>query len=440
MEGNLDAVLASVKAELGLQTAAKQEAAVRTAFQYNLSIITGSPGTGKTTVLKVILAAYRKLFPKKKISLMAPTGRASRRMAESTGFLEACTLHSGLRLVGEEDGGRLQKDAAALDADLVIVDEFSMVDMWLASKFFTSLKEDAKVVLVGDPDQLPSVGAGNVFRELIQCGLVPVTVLDTIFRQAKDSLIAHNARFINEGNTKLYYGEDFQFLPCESQETAAAAIMERYCSESRENGIEHVQILSPFRTDGAVSADSLNAAIREAVNPFRSTEDEVQLGTKAFRVGDRVMQTKNTEKVSNGDLGFIRYIRDTEKGKRIGLDFGENRQMEYGVEDLANLSLAYATTIHKAMGSEYDIVLMPLLKAHYVMLCRNLLYTGITRAKKRVVLVGQKQVLHMGIHRNEISKRNTLLGERIRLYYKAFARSAGLPVPVFPEGQMKAAG
>lgn len=440
MEGNLDAVLASVKNELGLQTAAKQEAAVRTAFQYNLSIITGSPGTGKTTVLKVILAAYKKLFPKKKISLMAPTGRASRRMAESTGFLEACTLHSGLRLVGEEDGGRLQKDAAALDADLVIVDEFSMVDMWLASRFFASLKEDAKVVLVGDPDQLPSVGAGNVFRELIQCGLVPVTVLDTIFRQAKDSLIAHNARFINEGNTKLYYGEDFQFLPCESQETAAAAIMERYCSEIRENGVEHVQILSPFRTDGAVSADSLNAAIREAVNPFRSTEDEVQLGTKAFRVGDRVMQTKNTEKVSNGDLGFIRYIKETEKGKRIGLDFGENRQMEYGVEDLANLSLAYATTIHKAMGSEYDIVLMPLLKAHYVMLCRNLLYTGITRAKKRVVLVGQKQVLHMGIHRNEISKRNTLLGERIRLYYKAFARSAGLPVPVFPEEQMKAAG
>ena len=440
MEGKLDTVLASVKAELVLQTAAKQEAAVRTAFQHNLSIITGSPGTGKTTVLKVILAAYRKLFPEKKISLMAPTGRASRRMAESTGFLGACTLHSGLRLVNEEDGERMRKDVDALDADLVIIDEFSMVDMWLASKFFTALKEDAKVVLVGDPDQLPSVGAGNVFRELIQCGLVPVTVLDVIFRQAEDSLIAHNAKFINEGSTKLYYGEDFQFLSCENQETAAAAIIERYCGEIKENGIEHVQILSPFRTDGAASADNLNAAIREIVNPFRSMEEEIQLGAKTFRVGDRIMQTKNTEKVSNGDLGFIRYIRDTGKEKRIGLDFGEGRQLEYGVEDLANLSLAYATTIHKGMGSEYDIVLMPLLKAHYVMLCRNLLYTGITRAKKRVVLVGQKQVLHMGIHRNEISRRNTLLGERIRLYYKAFARSAGLPVPVFPEQQMKAAG
>ena len=439
MEDGLDAVLASVKEGLGLQTAAKQETAVRTAFQYDLSIITGSPGTGKTTVLRVILAAYRKLFPQKRISLMAPTGRASRRMAESTGFLEACTLHSGLKLASEEDGERIRKDADALDADLVIIDEFSMVDMWLASRFFTSLKEDAKVVLVGDPDQLPSVGAGNVFKELIQCGLVPVTTLDVIFRQTKDSLIAYNAKFINEGNTKLYYGEDFQFLPCESQETAAAAIIERYCSEIKENGIEHVQILSPFRTDGAASADSLNAAIRELVNPFRSAEDEVQMGEKVFRVGDRVMQTKNTDQVSNGDLGFIRYIRDAEKGRRIGLDFGEGRQLEYGMEDLANLSLAYATTIHKGMGSEYDIVLMPLLKAHYVMLYRNLLYTGITRAKKRVILAGQKQVLHMAVHRNEISKRNTLLGERIRLYYKAFARSAGLPVPVFPEG-LKAAG
>ena len=440
MEEDLESVLAAVKDEQKLRTSAKQEAAVEAAFRYNLSIITGSPGTGKTTVLRVILAVYRKLFPKRKISLMAPTGRASRRMAESTGFLEACTLHSGLKLVSEEDEGRRMKEEPLLDADLIIVDEFSMVDMWLANKFFTSLKEDAKVVLVGDPDQLPSVGAGNVFRELIRCGLVPVTVLDEIFRQARDSLIAYNARFINEGNTKLYYGNDFQFLPYENQEEAAAAIIERYCREVQENGIEHVQILSPFRTEGAASADRLNAAIREIVNPFRSAEDEVQLGTKTFRVGDRIMQTKNTEKVSNGDLGFICYIRDSENGKKIGLDFGENRSMEYSVENLANLDFAYATTIHKGMGSEYDIVLMPLLKAHYVMLCRNLLYTGITRAKKRVVLAGQKNVLFMAIHRNEIGKRNTRLGERICLYYRAFAKDAGLSLPVFPEEKLKEAG
>lgn len=437
---DISAVMETVRTELGLRTSGKQESAVRTAFLYNLSIITGSPGTGKTTVLKIILEVYQRLWPDNKIVLMAPTGRASRRMAESTGFEGACTLHSGLGLVSEEDEGSRSRKKDGLDADMVIVDEFSMVDMWLAGKFFPALKKGAKIILVGDPDQLPSVGAGNVFRELIQCGLVPVTVLDEIFRQAKDSLIAHNARFIHDGNTKLYYGNDFQLLPCDSQEDAAAAIIERYCQEIESNGIEHVQILSPFRTEGAASSDHLNAAIREIVNPFQSTEDEVRIGPKTFRVGDRIMQTKNTDKVSNGDLGFIRYIDDTPDGKRIGLEFGENRSLEYSKEDLVNLDLAYATTIHKAMGSEYDIVLMPILKAHYIMLYRNLLYTGITRARKKVVLAGEKSVLFMAIHKNEISKRNTLLGERIRLYYRAYAKSAGIPMPEFPEEKLKAAG
>lgn len=437
---DISAVIETVRTELGLRTSGKQESAVRTAFLYNLSIITGSPGTGKTTVLKIILEVYRRLWPDNKIVLMAPTGRASRRMAESTGFEGACTLHSGLGLVSEEDEGSRNRKKDGLDADMVIVDEFSMVDMWLAGKFFPALKKGAKIILVGDPDQLPSVGAGNVFKELIQCGLVPVTVLDEIFRQAKDSLIAHNARFIHDGNTRLYYGNDFQFLLCDSQEDAAAAIIERYCQEIESNGIEHVQILSPFRTEGAASSDHLNAAIREIVNPFQSTEDEVRIGPKTFRVGDRIMQTKNTDKVSNGDLGFIRYIDDTPDGKRIGLEFGENRSLEYSTEDLVNLDLAYATTIHKAMGSEYDIVLMPILKAHYIMLYRNLLYTGITRARKKVVLAGEKSVLFMAIHKNEISKRNTLLGERIRLYYRAYAKSAGITVPEFSEEKLKAAG
>ena len=437
---DISSVIETVRAEQGLRTSGKQESAVRTAFLYNLSVITGSPGTGKTTVLKIILEVYRRIYPDGKIVLMAPTGRASRRMAESTGFDGACTMHSGLGLVSEEDEDSRTKKEDSLDADLVIVDEFSMVDMWLAGRFFSALKKGAKTVLVGDPDQLPSVGAGNVFKELIQCGLVPVTVLDEVFRQAKDSLIAHNARFIHDGSTKLYYGDDFQFLPCDSQADAAAAIIEKYCQEIKSNGIEHVQILSPFRTEGAASSDHLNAAIREIVNPFQSTEDEIRVGSKTFRVGDRIMQTKNTDKVSNGDLGFIRYVEDTPEGKRIGLDFGEDRSLEYGTEDLVNLDLAYATTIHKAMGSEYDIVLMPVLKTHYIMLYRNLLYTGITRAKKRVVLAGEKSVLFMAIHKNEISRRNTLLGERICLYYKAYARSAGIAVPGFLEEKLKAAG
>ena len=436
----IEQVLEQVKREMGLALSSKQEAAVNAAYRHNPSIITGSPGTGKTTVLKTILEVYRRLHPKGEIVLMAPTGRASRRMAESTGFDKARTLHSGLGIGSEEDDANRSRQQEPLSADLIIVDEFSMVDMWLADKFFSRIKNGARVVLVGDPDQLPSVGAGNVFRELIDCGLIPVTVLDQIFRQSKDSLIAYNAKFINEGNTKLYFGPDFVFMASDNQAEAAERIIARYCREIAESGIDRVQILSPFRSEGAASAEQLNEAIREVVNPFRSAEEEIKIGVKVFRVNDRIMQTKNTAKVSNGDLGFIRYIKDDENGKRVGLDFGVGRELEYSIEDMVNLDLAYATTIHKAMGSEYETVIMPLLKAHTVMLYRNLLYTGITRAKKRVVLIGQKQVLFMAIHRNEIVKRNTLLGTRIGMYYKAYAKRAGIPVPAALEEELKYAG
>ena len=406
----IDQVLEQVKREMGLALSSKQEAAVYAAYRHSLSIITGSPGTGKTTVLKTI-----------------------------SGFDKARTLHSGLGLGSEEDDANRNRKQEPLSADLIIVDEFSMVDMWLADKFFSRIKDGARVVLVGDPDQLPSVGAGNVFRELIDCGMIPVTVLDQIFRQSKDSLIAYNAKFINEGNTKLYFGPDFIFMASDNQAEAAERIIARYCREIAESGIDRVQILSPFRSEGAASAEQLNEAIREVVNPFRSAEEEIKIGVKVFRVNDRIMQTKNTAKVSNGDLGFIRYIKDDENGKRVGLDFGVGRELEYSVEDMVNLDLAYATTIHKAMGSEYETVIMPLLKAHTVMLYRNLLYTGITRAKKRVVLIGQKQVLFMAIHRNEIVKRNTLLGARIGMYYKAYAKRAGITVPAAQE-ELKYAG
>ena len=429
-----------IRAKFGIRLSAKQEAATRSAFENNISIITGPPGTGKTTVLKSILEVYRLLEPQGKIVLMAPTGRASRRMAESTGFQMACTMHSGLGLLGGDTENESFMGEKNLDADLIIVDEFSMVDMWLARQFFTRIKMGAKIVMVGDPDQLPSVGAGNVFRELIQCGQIPVTVLDEIFRQASDSRIAHNAKLINEGSGRLYYGDDFMVVDAATQEQAAEILMELYCREIEKSGIERVQILSPYREEGETSVDHLNGNLRERLNPFRSEDEEIRLGSKVFRVGDRIMQTKNTKMVSNGDLGFIRYIRNASEGMRIGMDFGEGREMEYALEDMAYVTLAYATTIHKAMGSEYDVVLLPLVSAQKFMLYRNLLYTGITRAKKKVILVGQKALLYMAINRNGNIKRNTLLGERIGLYYKAFARSAGNAVPKFIEEKLKNAG
>lgn len=434
---SIAAALEQVKEEFGLTPSERQETAVQTAFQYNTSIITGSPGTGKTTVLKIILEVYRKLHADKKILLMAPTGRASRRMAESTGFDNAKTMHSGLGLGSGEDENLQEKKEGFLDAGLIIIDEFSMVDMWLAMKFFTRLGKGTKLVMVGDPDQLPSVGPGNVFHELIQCGLIPVTVLNQIFRQSEDSLIAYNARFIREGESRLYYGNDFVFLNGQSQEEISETILELYLQEISESGIERVQILSPFRAEGAASADQMNLMIRELVNPYQSEEDEIRLGAKSFRVGDRIMQTKNVNKISNGDLGFIRSVKDTPEGKRIGLDFGGNRQVEYGLEDLVNLDYAYATTIHKAMGSEYDTIIMPVAKAHSIMLYRNLLYTGISREKKKVILVGQKSALFMAIHKTDINKRNTLLGARIGLYYKAFAKGVGIAVPDILEEKLK---
>ena len=351
---------------------------------------------------------------------MAPTGRASRRMAESTGVDEARTLHSALGLgTGEEigDGDRVR----TVDADLIIVDEFSMVDMWLAQQFFKRISQHTRVVLVGDPNQLPSVGAGNVFYELIHSGMVPVTVLDWIFRQSKDGLIAYNAKFINEGSTKLYYGNDFVFVDSPTQIESAKRIQDIYCKKAAERGIENVQILSPFREKGEAASEQLNRAIRERVNPFRSAEEEVKIGNRTFRVHDRIMQTKNTEKVSNGDLGFITGITTSSKGERlVQMDFGGDRKLTYTPEQLAHVDLAYATTIHKAMGSEFETVIIPIVKAHTIMLYRNLLYTAVTRAKKKVILVGHKPILFMAVHRADISKRNTMLGERIRLYCKAY--------------------
>ena len=412
--------LEHIRKNLGLALSQRQSEAVYVAFRNNLSIITGSPGTGKTTVLRAIIEVFKSINPNGKIKLAAPTGKASRRMAESTGFNEAKTLHSMLGLV-TEDGYSRDTEKKPIDADLIIVDESSMIDMWLAQQFFGRINPGTRVVLVGDVDQLQSVGAGDVFRELIRSGLIPVTVLNEIFRQSKDSRIAHNAKKINEADPNLLYGDDFQFVKCQTQEEAADLICQLFCSEVEKNGVEKVQILSPYRSDGLASVDKLNAAIREMVNPVQDDLPDYKIGSRYFRIGDKVMQTKNNDKASNGDIGFIRKIeRDAKDVLKFTIEFSDNRTVEYGMEDMGHIELSYATTIHKAMGSEYDIVVIPVIRSHAIMLNRNLIYTAITRAKKKVILVGQKGMVIMAIHKNETGKRNTLLGERIGKYLKAF--------------------
>ena len=424
---NLAPVMECVKRQLGIVLSPKQSAGVEMVFQHNLSIITGGPGTGKSTILKAVVEAYRMLYPKHKITLGAPTGKASRRMAETTGIQDAQTLHSILELRGE-NSGRQKKEP--LNADLLIVDETSMMDMWLAHQLFMRLRPETKVLLVGDADQLESVGAGNVFHELIESGLVPVTVLDEIFRQAQDSPIAHNAKAINEGKSELIYRADFNFIRADTQEIAAEMVRELYKQEITKTGMEQVQILSAFRERGEASADHLNESIREEVNPSASGRAEIISGSRTFRVGDRVIQTKNNydielknlkgERVSvgifNGEIGIIHAVQP----EKVIIRF-DGRYAEYLAQNLDDLELSYATTIHKSMGSEYDTVIIPLLAAQKVMLTRNLLYTAVTRAKRRVILVGQKKALFMAIAKSRTGKRNTLLGERIRLYYQALA-------------------
>jgi exodeoxyribonuclease V alpha subunit len=424
MPVNIASVMERVRAKIGMNLSRRQAEAVEMVIRHNLSIITGGPGTGKSTVLKAVVEAYRFLHPGKHIVLGAPTGKASRRMAETTGVNDASTLHSILKLHGEDDGWQAQSE---LDADFVIVDETSMVDMWLAHQLFSRLKRGAKLLLVGDADQLESVGAGMVFQSLIESGVIPVTVLDEIFRQAKDSLIAYNAKRVKEQNANLYYGRDFAFIKADDQQQTAELIRGIYRQEIAATGMEQVQILTPFRSTGDASADNLNEAIRAEVNPPGADVPEVSFGGKLFRLNDRVMQTKNdydvqlrdakgdvaTVGVFNGDVGRVSGIGSG----MITVEF-DGRFADYPFENLNELDLCYATTIHKSQGSEYDTVIIPMLAAHKILLSINLFYTAITRAKRRVILVGQKKALHMALAKSGRAKRNTLLAERMRQFYR----------------------
>ncbi len=419
---NISSELANIKRELGITLSKKQDSAVNMVFNHNLCIITGPPGTGKTTILQVVIHVFRGIKANGKLLLAAPTGKASRRMAESTGISDAKTLHSAMGLISSNEEDSYLNSTELIDADFIIIDEFSMADMWLVFQLFSRLKPGTKLLLVGDANQLPSVGAGNVFREFISCGRIPVTVLDEIFRQSKDSFIAHNAKFILENNTELFYGNDFNFIKCKTQEEAAMWIQRLYLEEIAKVGIENVQILSPYREDGEASAEKLNEAIRDLVNPASADTPELKVGNRIFRVNDRVIQTKNKRGISNGDVGFVRSIQPDSKNPTLTIEFSDSRSsrlMEYDATALDIIELAYAMTVHKAMGSEYRTIIMPILSAHSILLYRNLVYTAITRAKQRVLLVGQIKYLYKAIHKNKIDKRNTWLGYRIDQYCQA---------------------
>lgn len=408
--GDISSLLEEAQQELGILLSGKQAEAVRKAFANRISIITGGPGTGKTTVEKVLLYVYGKTEGGSVI-LTAPTGRASRRMAESTGFEEASTMHSAMGLMNEEIPDDIVE---ALEADFIIADEFSMVDMRLGYEFFIRIREGARLVLIGDINQLPSVGPGSVFRELIQCGMIPVTVLDMIFRQEENGLIVMNAHRMLKNNAALEYGSDFLFYKASSATEAAEMIERLYLELVERLGTEQVQVLTPYRKSGDASVNALNQRLWNLVNPKEPGKKEIRNRNSVFRVGDKILHLKNKNGISNGDGGFVTDIYLDENNVELArLEFSGGRYVEYNSDELDMVEHAYATTVHKSQGSEYRVVILPWISMFYKMLRRDILYTAVTRAADQVIIVGDKRSIYKAIHNTESDRRNTMLGKRI---------------------------
>ena len=401
-----------------------QADAIRRAATAKVMVMTGGPGTGKTTTTHGIIAAYRAYGLK--ILLAAPTGRAAKRMSEATG-LEAKTIHRLLECKPPE--GYQRNEENPLEGDVLIVDECSMIDIILMNSLLKAIPPAMRLVMVGDIDQLPSVGAGNVLRDMIDSGVFPVVRLTRIFRQAQTSRIIMNAHRINEGKLPdISNGKDtdFFFLENEDAEAAVHKIVELVGTKlPKYYRVEpaRIQVLTPMQR-GVVGATNLNLALQEALNPAEHTvfmrgrgpvtvpKDCLRRSGFAFRTDDKVMQIKNNydKEVFNGDIGVISSVNTEERTLKVDFD---GRPVEYDVTELDELVHAYATTIHKAQGSEYPIVVMPILMNHYVMLQRNLIYTGITRAKQILVMVGTRKALSYAVRNVTVTKRNTLLRERL---------------------------
>ena len=387
-----------------------QMQAIMSAVQNKLLVLTGGPGTGKTTTTLGIITAFREAGAR--ILLAAPTGRAAKRLAETTG-MEAKTIHRLLEIKPPE--GYQRNEENPLEGDVLIVDECSMIDIMLMYNLLKAVPDGMTVILVGDVDQLPSVGAGNVLRDIIDSGCFPVVRLTRIFRQAQTSRIIMNAHRVNRGQMPdLSNGRnsDFFFMERESPEEAAAAItalvkdkLPRYYRVAP----SEIQVLTPMQR-GEVGAGNLNQLLQGAINPG---ENGLRRGGYLFRERDKVMQIRNNydKEVFNGDIGVVERVDLEDRALHVRFD---DRTVEYDSTELDELVLAYATTIHKAQGSEYPIVVMPVLMTHYVMLQRNLIYTGITRAKKGLVIVGTKKALARAVQTVTVTKRNTMLSRRLQ--------------------------
>ncbi len=408
-------LLARAERKMGVELAPSQREAVAAALRHRVLIITGGPGVGKTTIVRAILEVFT--AHRLNCCLCAPTGRAAKRLTETTG-LQAKTIH---RLLEFDPilGGFKRDQANTIDLDLLVVDEVSMVDLSLMHQLVRALPAQACLVLVGDVDQLPSVGPGIVLRDLIASGVLPVARLTEVFRQAEKSWIVRAAHAILHGQIPQSAppGQgDFYFVEAENPETIVERLMtmvrERIPKRYGFDPLRDIQVLTPMNRS-ALGAETLNRQMQEILNPDRGQGEIERFGRK-YRVGDKVLQRRNNYKkeVFNGDVGRVVAI-DEEEGE-VTLEF-DGRRVNYDIGDLDEVILAYAMTIHKSQGSEYPAVIIPLHTQHYMMLQRNLLYTGVTRGKKLVVVVGSKKALEMAIARQETARRCSALAWRLKL-------------------------
>ena len=407
---DLDADISEEERKLKFRLAPEQREAIKMGLTKKLCVITGGPGTGKTSVQHALLDLYKKKFPAAKIACCAPTGKAARRMEQSTG-VPSSTVHRALGLLANEDGQYSEPEM--LDADLVLVDEVSMLDVYLAEKLFRSVPATARLILVGDSDQLPSVGPGAVLKEIIASDMVPVVRLDQVFRQKNGSRIAANAKLIRHGNLSLEYGPDFEFYDSTDLSVSAEIIESLYLQETAKYGIDNVVLLSPYRQKTETGANALNQRLQGKINPPTAGKNDAVHGQRRFRTGDKVMQIKNCEDINNGDVGYIQSITGTQSESVVRIDFGDGRIVDYENSELDMLDLAYACTVHKSQGDEFKSVIINLQCAHSVMLVRPLIYTAITRAKEKVLIVGERRALCTAIRRTDTEQRGTKLAQRI---------------------------
>ncbi len=423
-EENVDSAIENSEREQMIAFSTTQKEAIRLAAGGRVSVITGGPGTGKTTLIKCLIKLFGRIG---KIELCAPTGRAAKRMTEATGQ-EAKTIHRLLEYSGEDEAFKKGLDDP-LDAKIVIVDEMSMVDIFLMKSLLRALRKGTRLILSGDADQLPSVGAGNVLGDLIESGVLSVVRLTEIFRQAERSAIVRNAHRINKGEYPIVNekGTDFFMERVPDVKSAAQSainlVKTRLPNFSGLDPMRDIQVMTPMKK-GDAGVIEMNRLLQEALNP-KGIKAEFTKGDVLFRLGDKVMQVKNNysvqwrrgeetgEGVFNGDIGFITEL-DAEE-RIINVTFDDGRQAEYDDDTLDELELAYCMSVHKSQGSEFEAVVLPLISGPQMLMTRNLLYTAVTRAKRLVVITGREECVRTMVDNNHIAKRYTALSERLKM-------------------------